>query len=510
MNTTRRGFLAAGAAFGVVGGVRAAADGRKLRVGILSDIHCHHPAALERFERALTLFRRERVDAVLIAGDLFTRGTIAELERVAQTWFRVFPKDALPDGTHVERLFVTGNHDEVDWDPGQYRDFAELKSKCFRLNREATWQRLWGEPYRKISSKEVKGYTFVLRHWLGRAVNLLGQTVPAEDEVLPAFMAREAAKLRACGKPFFYVQHEPLDETVNATWLFGGTHWDNGQTGRGLKEKALFETCPNAVVLTGHSHDTLTDEMSIWQGRFTAVNCSSCTGYIFTQPGRLNGFNCEDFNRVPALEMPTFDHCEPRQGLVMDVFDDRIVFRRRDVWNDERLDGDWVVPLFANGATVPPNGTPKYDFHARKAASRPPTFAPGSKIEVSYVKDGHARKVGTPTCSLDPQDVHPQIRVSFPPITTKTSPTRAFDFGVACEHVTGSLVTMVKECRVFSPKFCMAEAREAVPCTCDFNAAIIPRNCKAKVRFTVTPYDCWGNAGKPLVGEWFEIEKLLK
>ena len=291
---------------------------------------------------------------------------------MARTWFEVFPNDRGRDGRKVERLFITGNHDEVDWSTGQFRDFADLKARCFLLNREAVWRRLWGEPYEKIRVKEVKGYKFVLRNWIGRAVDLLGHKVPEEAEVLPGFLAQHGPELKGCGRPFFYVQHEPIDDTVNATWLFNGPRWDNGQTGRGWREKALMAAFPNAVVLTGHSHDTLTDEMSIWQGKFTAVNCSSGTGYIFNAPGRANGFNCEDFAREPPFEMPAFDH-RVCQGLIMDVRETESSFRRLDTFYNEELGAPWVVPLFAGGATVPPEGTPRYDFWARRAASKPPT-----------------------------------------------------------------------------------------------------------------------------------------
>lgn len=509
---TRKEFLGA-AALSVAGkslpSFAVMGQSPNLRVGILSDIHCHHKDAVYYWKRALGYFREADVDAVLVAGDLFTYGKISELEDVARVWFEVFPNDLGRNGKKVERLFITGNHDEVDWSTKQFKDFDDLKTRCFLLNRDAVWRRLWGEPYEKIRIKEVKGYKFVLRNWIDRAVDLLGHKLPAEAEVLPDFLAKHGDELKGCGKPFFYVQHEPIDETVNATWLFGGMHWDNGQTTRGLREKALMEAFPNAVVLTGHSHDTLTDEMSIWQGKFTAVNCSSGTGYIFNAPGRVNGFNCEDFTREPPLEMPTFDH-RVCQGLIMYVRETEITFRRLDTFYNEELGAPWVVPLFAGGATVPPSGTPRYDFAARKAASKPPTFKSGAKVEVEYVAAGHARKVGHPNCVADPASAHPQLRVKFPPITTKASPSRGFDFSVKCEHLTGNVVTCEKECRVYSPNFCSAESRDVAPCTCVFDYTALPRNCKGRIRFVVTPFDSWGNSGRPIASDWMGIEQLSR
>ena len=116
---TRREFVGAAALAAAGTGLKtmaAAAGAPNLRVGIMSDVHCHHPVAVSRFHRSLEVLRDEQVDAVLLAGDLFTTGTIKELEDVAGAWFDVFPDDRRPDGAKVERLFVTGNHDEVDWD----------------------------------------------------------------------------------------------------------------------------------------------------------------------------------------------------------------------------------------------------------------------------------------------------------------------------------------------------------------------------------------------------------
>ena len=88
----------------------------RLRVGVLSDIHVTNETpgehgSNEYLRKALKYFDAQKVDAVLITGDLFTSGRTAELEIVAKTWFEVFPNDRGSDGRHVERLFVTGNHD---------------------------------------------------------------------------------------------------------------------------------------------------------------------------------------------------------------------------------------------------------------------------------------------------------------------------------------------------------------------------------------------------------------
>ena len=136
-------------------------DAPRLVCGVASDVHVdcdEHEAA---FRRTLEWFRSVRVDAVVIAGDLTTGSRIPEFERMAGVWRSVFPRDALPDGSRVERLFVTGNHDTDVLQKFATRAQAEEQSFTFR--RAETWARLFGEPYESVFRKDVRGVPFLCR-----------------------------------------------------------------------------------------------------------------------------------------------------------------------------------------------------------------------------------------------------------------------------------------------------------------------------------------------------------
>ena len=478
-----------------------------LRVGVLSDIHVTALANANWFEKALRRFDADKVDAVLVTGDLGTWGKIRELEAVAETWFKVFPNDRRSDGGKVTRLFVTGNHDVEGWAyaGAKNKTLAEAREDGFFFRREEVWDRLFHERYEPVMVREVNGYTFVLRNWLLR---LGGKRTaakypfeqPYDDEPNPLKEVLARLGDRLSGRTFFYVQHDPMDNTVNAHWLLGGKRFgvgqDNGYARSCLKGRR------NCLALTGHSHFSLTDEESIWQGEFTAVNCSCARGFAFTRPGHENGFAVEDFNRKPPFEMDRFDHGSVRQGMVMDVFDDHVRFERFDLTYGLSLGPDWVVPLFAGGATVPPSGVPKYDFKARAAAVRPPCFAADAKVTVSRVEKGY-RRVKAGTAGLDKGYPHPQLRVTFPPVTTARSPSRGFDFRVVCSCRADGQEVKVQERRVFSPNVYQAEARDVEPCVCNF--PVTELQGRGEVRFTVVPYDCWGTEGAPLVSEWVKV-----
>lgn len=506
------GTTALAAAWTGLKAVAGQAGAPNLRVGIISDPHVTGYNNAQWMEKAFRLFASRNVDAVLITGDIGTSSYEQDWQAVSKAWYNVFPNDKRADGARVERLFLTGNHDIDDWyyhgDHAAKRlaikDRAE--NRAFSFHRQELWKKYWGEDYEPMFVKTVKGYTFILRNWLSvlglkpedYAVAGGGRTLYENHKSpIPEALARALPRIEGTGRPFFYCQHDQMKDTVNATHLVAGRPWGNGEDNG--YARSFIEKYPQCVVLTGHSHNSLTDEQSIWQGRFTAVNCSCARGYAFSRPGRENGFSCPDFRRNPPFEMAKFDHGAVRQGLVMDVFDDRIVFERLDLTYDQSLGEDWVVPLFAGGATVPPTGVPKYDFASRKAAAKAPQFAPGDKVKVETVKDGH-RRTADGMGALDQAETHAQVRVSFPPITRKTSPSRGFDFRVTCEARIADAVRVVDERFVFSPNFAQAESRDVVPCACNFPAAEMPT--RGEVRFVVTPYDCWNNAGAPLASEW--------
>ena len=96
-----------------------------LTFGILTDIHLKQSGTSfngqAMFRKALEWFRDQGVDAVAVCGDMADTGMLAELQAVAQTWSDVFPNDAAPDGRHVERLFIYGNHDYGGTSTGSIR-----------------------------------------------------------------------------------------------------------------------------------------------------------------------------------------------------------------------------------------------------------------------------------------------------------------------------------------------------------------------------------------------------
>lgn len=448
-----------------------------LRLGLLSDVHVSSPRgpSPDAYRKALERFRDAHVDGVCITGDLAIWGQVKELEFGARIWFDVFPDDKLPDGSPVARLFCTGNHDDDGWSyQGAYSGYArpcleEARKTSYFFHRQETWKRLYREDWAPIFFKEVKGYKFVLSNWLCRVEHapIAEGKVRNEKRAVGDWFAVHGSELPS-DRPFFFLQHDPPRGTCNAPDSKGD---DCADTFEALKP------FPNCIALSGHTHFPTVDAKSIWQGEFTAINCGSTCGWAFTGKGRENGHSAQDgTEEMPFL--PDVKNC--RQGLLMDVYDDRITVSRFEVLSGRPSGPDWVIPLGTSAARP-------YRFETRAAASRPPVFPADAVVSVRRLADGQNRK----------KEPRAQIEVRFPAVnglTTKGD--RAYDY---CVDVTvGERVAASR--RVFSP-MCLRPADEDIgDVVCLFAAKDVPD--AGEVRFVVTPVNEWGKRGAPIFGKY--------
>ena len=501
MNISRRGFIGRAAAVGVAAGcpiLRLAATYApsrkpKMSFGVVSDIHVRiapdgngmrksHDCSA--FIHALEWFRDQKVDAVMVAGDLADTGLVKELEAVAAAWWKVFPGNKAPDGRHVERVFITGNH---DWDAytydGEvfvkklYPDEAERNRNLLYRDLKGCWERIMQEPYVPIYRKDVKGYSFIGAHW---------QDVPCHPECETAFrhvgkwFAENGAALDPA-KPFFYCQHAHLQNTVYGPWAWGH---DSGET------TAALNAFPNAVAFSGHSHYSLTDERSIWQGGFTSLGTASLRACALPgselQPdsGYENAWGGQ--NAFKAMDpLPETS----QQGMLVRVFDDCIAFTRRDFSIDRMLGGDWVMPLPAVKSKV-------FAFETRRAKERPPAFAAGAALAVAKVeaknRGGKAKVNGEK--KVVPQEKKAAVRISFPEADA-TRATRPFLYEAKFTPQSGNAaVKQMFATGVFKPddEFWTGKGETMTVC--------LDQLPPAPLKIELTAVSALGNRSRSLVG----------
>ncbi len=474
--------FAAGRAFaaphGMFGGGSPA-----LAFAAVSDVHIAHPKANAKydtqvFERALKWYGGQGVDAVMIAGDLADRGLVDELEMLGAAWRKVFPGNKAPDGRHVEKVFVTGNHDYEAWSYGSgiaqkiYPDPSDLEKHKLVSHYPETWQSAFDEKYEPIYVKDVRGYKFIGSHWTNGRGAQWGKR-------LAAVLADRGAELKG-GKPFFYVQHPHLRGTV--------FNVNTGVVDDGKTTKAL-SAFPNAVAFSGHSHWAITDERSIWQGPFTAVNlgCLRRTGFCRTKnakggyenwrtPGtRSKKKPPEALAANDAKAMPLYPEANLcHHGSLVKVYSDRIVIERLEFTNMTHVAEDWVIPL------APSAGRP-YDYEVRAEQTVAPQFAQNAKLSVERVEVKN--RAGKTVAA---------VKLSFPAANAEKG---ALPFDYKIEVVGKDGNSVFRSVLAQGVELGIGSSAAKGPSECLLARETLPAG---PLTFKVFPGECFGKLGNPL------------
>ena len=337
MKTTRRTFLGGTVAFVPLSGLWAAEEKPLLKIGLMTDTHVGKTKeSCSRARLAYELFRDIGVDLIVNDGDVadhhYPTGYVAYREMVEET-FAGLPADRRP-----QELFVYAWHDAYD-----YQGHAREESTKDAPEAFADMQRLIKSPNGPYAEGEIKGFPYVvIPQFYGRDGKVDWKRF---DKML------SAAEKSHPGKPVFVFAHVPPAGTTRSR--------------RGMPEKRrVLNRHPMAVNISGHSHGSMRDERAIWQGEFTSVN----VGCLQNWGGGLPGSAPKRMDNYGAV--------------LMEVFANRIVFRRFDVRDRKEYSADapWVVPWPFDPATAP------YKHEPRAAAAKAPEFAPDAKISVSMDK----------------------------------------------------------------------------------------------------------------------------
>ena len=463
----RRGFLKSIGGFAALGVPNLLAAGKNdrplLTLGLISDTHIGTRASAVVLERTLNFFRGRKVDAVMICGDLADWGLLSGFKYVAETWEKVFPHGKGAGGTPVQKLFCTGHHDYEGW---RYGDMtAEMHALGYdedealvKLGMKKCWEEVFQEEFAPIRRRTVNGFDFIGAEWHGY------DKTPGYDKTAEWFAAH-GGELDP-SKPFFYYLHQPPAGTTSGSW----------ETKLSRMVTDTLSPRPNAVAFSGHTHWTLNDERSIWQGAFTAVQVPSlsCTGIM---GGYENGADVR--NGKSNLAMPPHParfRLEEPQGLVVTVFANRMEMERYDFKKFMHTADTWTVPL------------------PLSAANGPYAFAPRSKTYPVPQFPNDAELVLTTRNTETRAGKYAIVMVADFPNASAVSAARAFDYEIRAVPTDGSK-PMVK--KFLSPAFHKLKVDEPARMTFWFNVLDLPQD--REYRIEVYPRNCFGVYGKPLV-----------
>ncbi len=502
-DVSRRWFIGGLASMGAFGGSRifAATPGKyssgtpKLKFGVISDVHLRVRPKGEgldsgydtaTLEHTLAWYRDQGVDAVAVVGDIADRGMVEEMEAFAKTWFKVFPDDRAPDGRRVERIVVYGNH---DWGGVRYKSFVSAKYPNLSDHSEVIlmgkpkehWERIFHEPWEHVYRKDVKGYAFIGAQWTNgwcKGKNEVG------IQGLEGFFAGQKGKIDP-SIPFFYFQHPHPKNTCYGSWAWGH---DAGASTK------ILSGYSNSIAFSGHSHYSLTDDRSIWQGEFTSLGTSSLRYTGITSKSMPQGYENGGegvrgkFN--PYKVMGGIHTGDGRQGMLVSVYDDHVAFMRREFVYDGSLGEDWVLPL-------PAAESKPFAFAAHAKTAKVPEFPAGAKLTVRKTR-GKNRGSGKGKEGMEkvPSVEKDVLEISFPPANAVAG-VRALDYEIAAVSTAGGATIR---------RYVLPEG---------FNMPLSDKRCKATVkclvavdrlppagtfRFEVRPRNSFGKTGAPLIG----------
>ena len=429
------------------------------KIGVLSDIHLKVPGDEDTFLKALEYFRDNGADGVLVAGDISDTGKISELKRAADAWFKIFPDGKAPDGRKVEQLFILGNHDRWGWRGGlkeeQLNDpaiLADALGASYESIKKA-WEECFHEEYSPIWMKNVNGIAVIGAHW---------GLCDDHGKLMEKFFA-ENGKLLNPQLPFIYTQHDHPKNTCMGAWAWGH---DNGTATRVLSQY------PNAVVFSGHSHYSLTDERSVWQGEFTSINTSSLKysskDYACRENVGSNSYGYRGEKRKHATTR--INTSDGRQGMLVSVFADRLEIERREFVYGESLGPDWIVPLPART-----NGPMAFQSRALKRSA--PEFSADVEIGV---------------CVKETQEGKKSIEVSFPSAHAVDG-CRVNEYEITVTLVEDDFDLIQAQRRLLAADFYLPESQCGKENVCVFSFNEL--QLKGRYVFSVRPIECFGKKG---------------
>lgn len=218
-------------------------DGSTLKIGVYSDSQLNKSDTYSskyagHLRATLQLFKEQKVNLVLFAGDLSDLVSDEVYETHNRIWDEVFGDNA------PEKLYIMGNHDY--WYEHDYSSTAGKQKTFEKYIGQSPWEHKIINGFHFIACSPSRGSGMEKKEldWLGRQL--------------------AAATENNKEKPVFVLTHHNVPKTV-----YGSNDWGDSAL------DGVFDEYSNVVSISGHSHNAMLDERSIYQEKFTAIQTQS-------------------------------------------------------------------------------------------------------------------------------------------------------------------------------------------------------------------------------------------
>lgn len=269
----------------------------KLQIPIISDTHIEQDLYKNELIRALKDYKKiaPNYKAIAFVGDITNQGTIEQYDE--------FMKILNSYSSSVsEKIIAIGNHEYFE---KREEDKIMLSSEIY-IDRFSEKTGMPGAYY----DKSVEGYHFIVLGSEGPEpgdISNIDYALLSESQY--NWLEKRLSKDAEASKPIFVFLHQPIDNTVYGSKYSGGNLNDGRLTG-------ILKKYPQVILFSGHSHSILNHEGMVFQDGFTMVNTGAVSYTLLEETNSPQSYS---------------------QGLLVDVYDDRIEIKAREFTN-----GSWI------------------------------------------------------------------------------------------------------------------------------------------------------------------------
>ena len=326
-------------------------DNVTLKIGMMGDSQLFTDGSetekrnTEHLRKSFETMKNEKVQVIAFTGDVGQKGTSDAFNLFVKTFNEVYQSESEKPILSI----IMGNHDY--W--ANPRISTLLQKRFYNsINEKA------------FTHKVINGFHFI--NW----GNADGTLVTCSANLLWARKQLKIArddniKKGREGYPIFVLTHMPPQDTV-----YGSDIWGN------MFIRYVFNEYKEVVSVSGHSHYSLLDERSIWQGDFTAVQTQS-TAYIELEYGKENGSIPKDDNGKSDYSL------EHYIGIIVNLDGKKMNFKRISLKDGTYYDREWNIPY-------PIKNISSFNYtNDRESFSKPPYFNQSSEIEYIYENNFH-------------------------------------------------------------------------------------------------------------------------
>ena len=317
-------------------------DGKLAKIGIISDFQLDSKGTIpfsKYFEdnllRTLKILKKNNIDIIIIAGDITQKGIEKDYLLFNNIFYSVYKYNKTPIV-----ISLMGNHD--------YYDSYYKKTQ----NQQKFYNYMKSYPY---SHYIINNYSFIF--WSNDNGDYSEETGIEDYSWIKSTLENARKNKNKEGDPIFVVTHIPPKKTV---------YGSEGMWGhRGIFE--IFKNYPEVISISGHSHYSLRNIKSIWQGDFTAINTQSLS-YVDLDSYYQNAMDVR-FDSAKSDYM----------GLIAYLNQNNITFERIAFSTGEILEEKWKIDFPINISNF------IYTFKKRNKKIKP-SFTDKNDIIIEKIK----------------------------------------------------------------------------------------------------------------------------